>query len=101
MITTTPAPDRNNNSNSSTEQHRLVLQGEAYDNFVNAIRTEATQEIYIFELRKFMSYHNKQHVSDVRLYDRSGIKANVIAWIVHLRKQQGLAHITISSYLVF
>ena len=94
MITTTPAPDRNNNSNSSTEQ-------QAYDNFVNAIRTEATQEIYIFELRKFMSYHNKQHVSDVRLYDRRGIKANVIAWIVHLRKQQGLAHITISSYLVF
>jgi hypothetical protein len=53
----------------------LVLQGNVYENFINAIKTEATQNLYIFALRKFMAYQNVQQVNELIGHDARLIEA--------------------------
>jgi integrase len=95
-------------SNKEEEQQEVLLQGNAYENFINAIRTPATKYLYVFALRKFMSYLQVQHVSDLlglgssaataAAADTRLIEARVISWIVHLKKTQ-TASATINGYL--
>ena len=82
---------------STDIEQQLLLQGNAYDNFINAIRAQATQDLYNFALRKFMSYHNKQHVGDLLSYDVRLIEAKIIEWVVHLKKEQGYDHINLKK----
>jgi site-specific recombinase XerD len=79
-------------------KEETLLQGNAYENFINAIKTQATHELYIFALRKFMSYLQVQHVNDLLGSDPKLIEARIISWMVHLKKS-GLSYITINRYL--
>lgn len=78
---------------------QVVLQGNAYDNFVNAIKTKESEKTYNFALRKFMLFQNVQQVNDLMVPDPKSIEAKIIAWIVHLKKVQQVAPVTINTYL--
>jgi hypothetical protein len=40
---------------SKTREEQLVLEGTAYDNFINAVRSKSSQKFYLVGLKKFNS----------------------------------------------
>ena len=52
-------------SNSKRKQEYLVLQGDGYDNFINALRTKATRRPYVKGLLRFMAFQKVQRVNDL------------------------------------
>ncbi|HJT49882.1 MAG TPA: hypothetical protein VJ729_17005 [Nitrososphaeraceae archaeon] len=56
------------------EGQHLVLEGAAYDNFINAVRSKSSQNFYLVELKKFMAYNRIMGSADDR------IKHNPIAF---------------------
>jgi integrase len=78
----------------------LVLQGEAYDNFINALKTKATKQLYIYALSKYMDFLKVEHVSDlISSTDSKLIASRIAAWVVHMRDVEKLAPITIKSFV--
>jgi hypothetical protein len=87
------------------QQHTLgfVLQGDAYDMFMEACKTKATRRLYTIGLRNFMAYDKAEHVSDLLgktsvVADAPLIQSKIIQWIVHL-KNVNTPYATIQSYL--
>jgi integrase len=78
---------------------QLLLEGSAYDNFIHAIRSKASQKFYLFGLKKFMTFNHVDNVNDLVTWDQRLIEAKLIAWIVNLREKEMLAPVTIQSYL--
>jgi integrase len=76
----------------------LVLEGNAYDQFINAIKTKPTRKLYDIGLKKFMTFKHIDKVSDLLSWDPRIIEANVSAWIVDL-KNRNLSSATIKGYL--
>jgi translation initiation factor 2 beta subunit (eIF-2beta)/eIF-5 len=76
----------------------------AYDNFLNAMKTETTKKRYVYCLKKylkFLGYPNGDRI-DVLIEQQSQpkvIESNIIRYIVWLKKDQKLAGITINFYL--
>jgi hypothetical protein len=66
----------------------IPLEGRAYRNFINAIKTSATQKSYSFFLQKYMQFYNITNVDDL-LVDKHNlvtIEENIINWIVAMRR---------------
>jgi integrase len=82
-MTTNDISSNDSNSTSST-----TINGKAYFNFVNSIKSPASRKTYEFSLRKYMQYHNLQVIDDL-LADKntpSVIEDQIIAWLVSLRE---------------
>jgi integrase len=84
---------------SKTREEQLVLEGTAYDNFINAVRSKSSQKFYLVGLKKFMAYNGIQKVSDMIVWDQRLIEAKIISWLVNMRDKESLTYITIQSYL--
>lgn len=84
---------------SKTREEQLVLEGTAYDNFINAVRSKSSQKFYLVGLKKFMAYNRIQKVSDMLVWDQRLIEAKIISWLVNMRDKESLTYITIQSYL--
>ncbi|MFL6421813.1 MAG: hypothetical protein ACJ71P_20735 [Nitrososphaeraceae archaeon] len=84
---------------SKTREEQLVLEGTAYDNFINAVRSKSSQKFYLVGLKKFMAYNRIQKISDMLVWDQRLIEAKIIAWLVNMRDKESLTYITIQSYL--
>jgi hypothetical protein len=81
------------------EGQQLVLEGTAYDNFINAVRSKSSQKFYLVGLKKFMAYNRLQKVSEMLVWDQRLIEAKIISWLVNMRDKESLTYITIQSYL--
>src|ERR671928_2258011 len=81
------------------EGQHLVLEGAAYDNFINAVRSKSSQKFYLVGLKKFMTYNRIQKVSDMLVWDQRLIEAKIISWLVNMHDKEYLTYITIQSYL--
>jgi len=42
----------------SDTKNALVLEGDAYNNFINGVRSKSSQKFYLIGLKKFMAYNN-------------------------------------------
>jgi hypothetical protein len=84
---------------TKTREEQLVLEGTAYDNFINAVRSKSSQKFYLIGLKKFMAYNRIQNVSDMLEGDQRLIEAKIISWLVNMRDKESLTYITIQSYL--
>ena len=82
-----------------SEERPLLLQGDAYDNFINATKTKATKQLYVHALKKFMADQNVEHVNDLVAWDPRLVDARIISWIVHLKDKEKLSGISIKAYL--
>jgi hypothetical protein len=86
------------------KRQHLVLQGDAYDMFFNALKTEATKRLYVIGLRRFMGFQKAQYVSDLLgrtsvVADAPLIQSKIIQWIVHLKNVENVPSSTLQSYL--
>jgi integrase len=92
------------------QQHLLIpLEGRAYRNFINAIRTSSTQKSYNFFLRKYMQFYNVTNVDDLLVdkHNPIAVEENMINWIVALRRDPhfivtyGTRHTYLAAILFF
>jgi integrase len=83
----------------SDTKNALVLEGDAYNNFINGVRSKSSQKFYLVGLKKFMTYNHIQKASDMLLWDQWLIEAKIISWLVNMRDKESLSYITIQSYL--
>ena len=101
---------RGNGKNERGQGHRqeggqsiLVLQGNAYDNFINAIHTKATKRLYTIALRKFMEFQGVEHVGDLlpsnNVTGASLIQASIIHCVNHLKTMEKLGPSSCKSYV--
>jgi integrase len=93
---------REKRNQKGNQRLNLVLQGNAYDNFMNGMHTEATRRLYNFGLRNFMEFKGAEHVNDL-LPDNNVtgaplVTSDVMAWINHMKKE-GLSSCAINSYV--
>jgi len=80
-------------------EKQLVLEGTAFDNFINAIRSKSSQKFYLVGLKKFMAYNRIQKVSDMLVWDQRLIEAKIISWIVNMRdKESYIYHYSVISF---
>lgn len=81
----------------------LVLKGESYKNFINAIRSPATRAGYKNSLKRYLVFQKLKEVDDLlpsmnlnpsRNSDPRYIESQIISYIMHLR-ERGLSYSTL------
>ena len=87
-------------TSTATTTRTILLQGNAYENFVNAIKSKESERTYTFALRTFIQFQKVEYVSDLlSSTDPKMIEAKIITWIVNMKKKQQISPSTISTYL--
>jgi integrase len=79
----------------------LTLSGNAYDNFVNTIKSEVTLECYNNAIKRFMLYLNITDVNNLLILgkDQLEIQQKIINYILYLKKDKGLSAVSIVQYI--
>jgi hypothetical protein len=75
------------------------LEGSAFDNFINAMKAKHTQKLYTAGLKKFMKFKQIEKVGDLLAWDPKIVEANIVSWIVHMKRDERLAPISVEAYL--
>jgi hypothetical protein len=63
--------------NDDTVVASLSLEGNVYENFINAIRSEVTKYEYTFAIKKFMQYQKVSRLEDLLSSDVNIVDVNV------------------------
>ena len=63
--------------NDDTVVASLSLEGNVYENFINAIRSEVTKYEYTFAIKKFMQYQKISRLEDLLSSDVNIVDVNV------------------------
>jgi integrase len=83
-------------------QQVLVLQGNAYDKFMNGINTDATRRLYNIGLRNFMKFQQVEHVSYLlpsnNVTGAPLVTSDIMEWIDDMKKEK-LSSCAINSYV--
>jgi integrase len=79
----------------------LTLSGNAYDNFVNTIKSEVTLECYNNAIKRFMLYLNITDVNNLLILSKDPleIQQKIINYILYLKKDKGLSAVSIAQYI--
>ena len=80
-----------NNVNTTTVSYIFEQELEnsrAYRTFINAIKSQATQEAYKFYLKKYMQFYNIKNPDDLLLdrHNPTAIEDKIIDWLMSMRK---------------
>jgi integrase len=102
-------------SSSSTSFTESSSSKYYYDNFLNSIKTEATKQLYIYGLNRYMQYHHFDSIDDLLFNNNNkeeveeeekekepnirAIEANIIQYIVWLKQDQKLSSTSVELYL--
>lgn len=65
----------------------LTLQGEAYDNFVNTIKSDATKKQYIKAVVKYMQFLEVSNLEELQKGDTKLLQARIISFIMSHRER--------------
>jgi integrase len=91
------------NETEKEERQSLILQGNAYDNFINAIQTKATKRLYTIAVRKFMEFQKVENPNDLlptnNVTGASLVQSRVMEWIKHLKEVEKLGPSSCKSYV--
>ena len=69
---------------------------QAYQNFVESLKSEATRNKYKYCLRKYLQYKQYNDISQLfSKVDAKWIESDIIGYIVYLRKVRKLSHATL------
>jgi integrase len=79
-----------------SQENDLVLKGETYKNFINGIKSPATQLGYKRSLRRYLTFLKLKEVDDLLPHNPSPrhIESQIISYIMSLR-ESGIAYATI------
>lgn len=69
----------------STTSTALILSGNAYENFVNTIKSDATLDIYVFAIKRYLSHLNSTDIDELLRFDQSTIQSQMINYILVLK----------------
>ncbi|MCD6038547.1 MAG: hypothetical protein K0S67_2440 [Nitrososphaeraceae archaeon] len=72
---------------TATTDNILSLEGKPYLNYINSIKSPASQKTYIFSLKKYMRFHNYKTIDEL-LADKNTptiIEEKIIDFIIALR----------------
>lgn len=73
---------------ASSTTRTILLEGNAYENFINAIKSKESERTYTFALRIFIQFQKVEYVSDLlSSTDPKMIETKIIAWIVDMKKK--------------
>jgi hypothetical protein len=78
---------------TATTDNISSLEGKPYLNFINSIKSPATQKTYIFSLKKYMRFHNYKTIDEL-LADKNTptvIEEKIIEFIIALRTDSDFA----------
>ena len=78
---------------TTTTDNILSLEGKPYLNYINSIKSPASQKTYIFSLKKYMRFHNYKTIDEL-LADKNTptiIEEKIIDFIVALRTDADFA----------
>ena len=92
-------PDKFNETSFVPSSHTtssILLEGDAYHNFVDSIKSPSTLINYNFGLKKYMQHMKLVSVDDLLAQDVKTIESSIIKYIVSLR---GLSFASRSLYL--
>jgi integrase len=80
----------------------LILEGNAYQNFVNTIKSQVRVEDYEYAIKKYMTFLNVTDINNLLAYpynqDAIAIQRKIIDYILCLRNKK-LSAITIMQYI--
>jgi hypothetical protein len=77
---------------------RLILEGEAYCNFVKTLRSPHTKKTYISNLTTFMKYKKFASTNQLLLGETKLIQSSIIECILYLRETKGLSSQTLTVF---
>jgi hypothetical protein len=78
---------------TATTDNILSLEGKPYLNYINSIKSTASQKTYIFSLKRYMLFHNYKTIDEL-LADKNTptiIEEKIIDFIVSLRTDSHFA----------
>jgi hypothetical protein len=78
---------------TATTDNISSLEGKPYLNYINSIKSPATQKTYIFSLKKYMRFHNYKTIDEL-LADKNTptvIEEKIIEFIITLRTDSDFA----------
>jgi site-specific recombinase XerD len=79
----------------------IALSGGAYNNFIESIKSEATLQQYKYGLAQFMKFLNITDINNLMVLaaqDHKTVQQKIIDYMSYMKKQKGLAVITIQLY---
>ena len=91
--TSSPLPYAATVTATTTTNNILSLEGKPYLNYINSIKSPATQKTYIFSLKKYMRFHNYKTINEL-LADKNTptiIEEKIIDFIIALRTDSDFA----------
>jgi hypothetical protein len=76
----------------------LVFNSDAYSNFIDTIKTEATRDQYKFGLSQFMKFLQITDVDNLMVLgeDPKGLQAKIVDYIKFMKDQKGISSVTIN-----
>lgn len=84
----------------------LILSGDVYEIFINAIKSETTRHNYIFAIKKYMQYRKVTKLEELlpsslspNQSDIHSIESDIIKYIIHLKNVEKNECSTITGYL--
>ena len=86
-------------TSSSSTTKDILLTGDAYRNFANAIRTSKTKTLYNLALSKFLTFCNVDNVDSLITIDSRLTTARLIDFVVY-EKEKGTSYGSLCAYLV-
>ncbi len=82
----------------SSNNERVILEGEAYRNFVKTLRSPQTKKTYIFTLTTFMKYKNFSSTNQLLQGETKVIQSSIIDYILHLKETKKLSSQSLAVY---
>jgi len=81
------------------QQQQLVLEGNAYHNFVDTIKSKRTLDEYRHGIMRFMRFLQVTDVNNLILFDSKEAQQKIIECIGYLKREQKIAAVTINLYV--
>jgi integrase len=81
------------------QQQQLVLEGNAYHNFVDTIKSKRTLEEYRHGIMRFMRFLKVTDVNNLTLLDAKEVQQKIIEYIGYLKQERQIAAVTINLYV--
>jgi hypothetical protein len=80
-------------------QQHIILSGQPYYNFINALRSSSTKQIYVFSLKRYLKFQKCNDVEQLFSNDPRLIESQLINYIMYMRQQEKLSYQSVHTYV--
>src|SRR6266852_2532430 len=80
-------------------QQQIILSGQSYYNFINALRSGSTKQIYDFSLKRYLKFQKCNDLEQLISNDSRLIESQLINYIMYMRQQEKLSYQSVHTYI--